>query len=109
MSTIDRRLEIISILIVRRRTTTRELAEEFGVTRRTIRNDIQALSFNYPIYTKQGGDGGIFITEGYNPHRNIFTAKEVKTLTELYKKEKGVNREVLFQILRKYGPDKLAL
>ena len=55
MNTTDRRMEIINILIVRRRTTANELAEEFGVTTRTIRNDIQALSPGYPIYTQQGG------------------------------------------------------
>lgn len=43
MNTADRRMEIINILIVRRHTTTRELAEEFGVTTRTIRHDIQVL------------------------------------------------------------------
>jgi len=55
MNTTDRRMEIINILVVRRRTTARELAEEFGVTTRTIRNDIQALSPGFPIYTQQGG------------------------------------------------------
>ena len=61
MNTTDRRMEIVNILIVRRRTTAKELAEEFGVTTRTIRNDIQALSPNFPIYTQQGGAGGIFM------------------------------------------------
>ena len=37
MNTSDRRMEIINILVVRRHTTARELAEEFGVTTRTIR------------------------------------------------------------------------
>ena len=54
MNTNDRRTEIMNILIIRRRTTARELAEEFGVTTRTIERDIQALSPGYPIYTKQG-------------------------------------------------------
>lgn len=44
MNTADRRAEIISILMVRRRITAKELAEEFNVTVRTIQNDIQALS-----------------------------------------------------------------
>ena len=60
MNTADRRTEIISILMVRRRITAKELAEEFNVTIRTIQNDIQALSLGFPIYTRQGGDGGIF-------------------------------------------------
>ena len=36
MNTADRRAEIISILMVRRRITAKELAEEFNVTVRTI-------------------------------------------------------------------------
>ena len=44
MNTADRRMEIINILIIRRRTTARELSEEFDVTVRTIQKDIQALS-----------------------------------------------------------------
>ena len=56
MNTADRRAEIINILLVRRRITAKELADEFSVTVRTIQNDIQALSLGFPIYTKQGGD-----------------------------------------------------
>ncbi len=59
MNTAVRRAEIINILLVRRRITAKELADEFNVTVRTIQNDIQALSLGFPIYTKQGGDGGI--------------------------------------------------
>ena len=61
MNTADRRAEIINILLVRRRITAKELADEFHVTVRTIQNDIQALSLGFPIYTKQGGDGGILL------------------------------------------------
>lgn len=53
MNTADRRAEIINILLVRRRITAKELADEFNVTVRTIQNDIQALSLGFPIYTKQ--------------------------------------------------------
>ena len=109
MNTADRRMEIINILIVRRRTTARELSEELGVTVRTIQKDIQALSPGYPIYTKQGGDGGIFIGENYKPYINTLSASEVETLCEMYGASEGKYKKVLFQILHKYGPDKLEL
>ena len=70
MNTTDRRMEIINILVVRRHTTARELAEEFGVTTRTIRNDIQALSPEFPIVKDTTSD----MT---NP-RLYRTAKEIK-------------------------------
>ena len=60
MNTVHRRTEIINILIIRRHTTANELAQEFGVSIRTIQYDIQALTPVYPIYTKQGENGGIF-------------------------------------------------
>ena len=109
MNTADRRMEIINILVVRRHTTTRELAEEFGVTTRTIRHDIQALSPTFPIYTQRGGAGGIFIGEDYKPYLNSLTKKELKNLLEIYEQMEGIHKEVLFQVIHKYGPDKLEI
>ena len=48
MNTMNRRMEIINILIIRRHITTNELAQELGVSTRTIQYDIQALSPDYP-------------------------------------------------------------
>lgn len=109
MNTADRRMEIINILVVRRHTTTRELAEEFGVTTRTIRHDIQALSPTFPIYTQRGGAGGIFIGEDYKPYLNTLSTVELQTLCEIYGQAEGVHKKILLQILHKYGPDKLEI
>lgn len=62
MTATDRRMEIISILVVSGHATAKELAQEFGVTRRTILRDIAALSYGYPIYTKPGGQAGEFLS-----------------------------------------------
>ena len=109
MNTADRRAEIVSILLVRRRITAKELADEFNVTVRTIQNDIQALSLGFPIYTKQGGDGGIFVGENYKPYMNTLTPLELKVLQEMYELAEGIHRKILFQILCKYGSEKLEL
>ena len=109
MNTADRRAEIVSILLVRRRITAKELADEFNVTVRTIQNGIQALSLGFPIYTKQGGDGGIFVGENYKPYMNTLTPLELKVLQEMYELAEGIHRKILFQILCKYGPEKLEL
>ena len=109
MNTAGRRAEIISILMVRRRITAKELAEEFNVTVRTIQNDIQALSLGFPTYTKQGRDGGIFVGENYKPYMNTLTPLELKVLQEMYELAEGIHRKILFQILCKYGPEKLEL
>ena len=63
MNATDRRMEIISILVVSGHVTAGELAQEFGVTRRTILHDVAVLSYGYPVYTKPGEGGGIFIMD----------------------------------------------
>ncbi len=57
MTAAYRRMEIVSILVVIGHVTAKELAQEFGVCIRTIRNDITLLSYGYPIYTKPGAGG----------------------------------------------------
>lgn len=109
MNATERRNEIISILIVRHHATTKELASEFDVTVGTIKSDIQALSFAYPIYTKPGVAGGVFMGGHYNPHINSLTQRELETLKEIYEEAEDRHKEVLAQILHKYGPDKLEL
>lgn len=99
MNTVHRRTEIINILIIRRHTTANELAQEFGVSIRTIQYDIQALTPVYPIYTKQGENGGIFIREDYKPYANSLTPMEVAALHELYDWTEGIHKKVLFQVL----------
>ena len=109
MNTNDRRMEIMNILIVRRHTTARELAGEFGVSTRTIERDIQALSSGFPIYTRQGGAGGIFIGENYKPYINTLSSEELAILREMYGQTDGIYKKILMQIIHKYGPDKLEL
>lgn len=109
MNTAHRRIEIINILIIRRHTTANELAQELGVSVRTIQYDIQALSPIYPIYTKQGENGGIFIRDDYKPYVNSLSPLELKILREVIDMTEGIHREILIQIMRKFGPDGLEL
>ncbi len=74
MDTAHRRMEIISILSVKGHITSRELAWELGVTIRTIHHDIFALTFDYPIYTKQGCNGNVIKKwKNYDKIRHFFT------------------------------------
>lgn len=109
MNVSDRRAEIISTLLVKRRVTASELAGTFGVTVRTIENDIQALSLGYPIYTKPGVAGGVFMSEHYNPYVNSLTPQELQALKEIYKTAGDRHKPILLQIIHKYGPAKTEL
>lgn len=84
MGTAERRAEMMRILCRRRHETISNLAEEFGVSTRTILRDVEALSITEPIYTKCGRyDGGIYITENYVMNRMYMTESELSVLHKL--------------------------
>ena len=109
MGSAHRRMEIISIFSARGHATMRELAWELDVSRRTIMNDIITLSFDYPIYTKSGEGGGVFITEDYTPYANTLTQTELETLCRISGRAEGKEKEILFRIIHKYGADNLEI
>ena len=51
MSANERRAEIMRIMVARRQENMQVLASELGVSDRTIRNDIVALTAEYPLET----------------------------------------------------------
>lgn len=74
---ISRLFEIVYILLNRRHTTARELAERFEVSVRTIYRDIDALSqAGVPVYATQGARGGIFISDAYVLNKSALTDAE---------------------------------
>jgi len=109
MTVADRRMEVISILVVSGHATAKELAQEFGVTRRTILHDVSVLSYGYPVYTKPGEGGGIFIMDSYKPYNNTLTPIEQERLKKMYDAAEGEDKEILKRILKKYGAYKLEL
>ena len=102
-STIERRQRIIEILNMRRSEKIENLAFEFDVTRRTIENDIQVLSCSYPIDTKTGPTGCVYVQDGFDLYERYLTAKQFEVLEEL----KGVATveqvKVLETILKSFG------
>ena len=66
---LDRRQMILEALSDRRQETVENLAAEFGVSKRTIRYDIEILGCSAPIYTVQGGGGGIRVADGWSRSR----------------------------------------
>ena len=83
MNANERRAEIMRIMTARRCTTMPELAQEFSVTTRTIRNDIIALTVDYPLETRQGNGGCVYLPDWYHPHRNILSNEQKQTLSQL--------------------------
>lgn len=84
MGTAERRNAIMKILCRRRHETIGNLASEFGVSERTIRRDIEVLSYTEPIYTQTGRyAGGVYVVDGYYIDRMYMTAEEVQVLQRL--------------------------
>ena len=65
MTASERRNAILEDLCMRRYEKVSNLAFQYGVTTRTIRNDILILSLEYPIYTAKGNGGGIYVDKNF--------------------------------------------
>lgn len=79
----ERRMEIIKVLCKRRFETMGNLAVEFGVTSRTIRNDINYLSLSYPIETVRGRYGGVKVVGDFDLDRKYLNSKQKNLLEKL--------------------------
>lgn len=106
MTTLERRAEIMRILVARRRETAPRLAAEFGVCINTIRNDIFALTVDYPLETQQGNGGGVKVAEWYHPHRNLLSEEQQRVLSQLMESANEQQARVLREMLREYGSPK---
>lgn len=85
MGSADRRNAIIKILRLRRHETIKNLAQEFGVSTRTIRRDVEAISLMEPIYTQSGRyGGGVYVIDSYLKDIKAMTGKELIVLNKLY-------------------------
>lgn len=74
---ISRLFGIVYILLNRRHTTAKMLAERFEVSVRTIYRDIDALSLaGVPVYSMQGACGGIFINDAYILNKSILSDED---------------------------------
>lgn len=90
MGTAERRTAIMKILCRRRHETIRNLASELGVSERTIRRDVEVLSFTEPIYTQTGRYcGGVYVVDGYSMDRMYVTQEESTLLQKIYELAKN--------------------
>ena len=70
-SAMERRQRIVEILNMRRFERLENLASELNVSKMTIRRDIEVLSCSYPIDTKQGNGGCIYVQDGFDLYERI--------------------------------------
>lgn len=106
MSANERRAEIMRIMVARRQERMQVLASELGVSDRTIRTDILALTAEYPLETVRGNGGGVRIADWYHPHKNILSKEQISVLEQMLLVADDEQKRVLDQMLREYGSNK---
>lgn len=106
MSSMERRMEILETLCRRRNDTVENLANEFGVSKRTIKYDIEYLSLSYPVYTVQGNGGGIYISDGYRLGRKYLNETQSDLLEKLSARLTGEDLETMKNILNTFKEPK---
>ena len=73
----NRLFEIVYILLQKKSVTSKELAERFNVSKRTIYRDVDTLSLaGIPVYTEQGKGGGISLLPDYVLNKSILSEQE---------------------------------
>lgn len=79
----ERRRRLIAVLYERQTDTVGNLAFEFNVSSHTNRHDIRALELEYPIYTKVGAGGGVFILDSSRLQQRWLTVRQRELLMDV--------------------------
>ncbi len=103
MTAHERRQSILFTLCRRRQETMENFAVEFGVCKRTIENDIMHLSLKYPIYTKSGSGGGVFVLSNFKPDKPSMNKKQIDLLKKLALLLANEDRKTIIEIIEMYG------
>ena len=107
MTANERRQEIVEILSDRRFEKIENLMSEFGVSRSTIKRDIETLSLSYPIYSVSGNGGGIRVAEGWYSSRRYLKPAQEELLTRLKSELQSDDLQVMESILAAFAKPKI--
>ena len=108
MTALERREQILLILVERKFEKVENLAFEFSVNERTIRRDIVELSLSYPIYTKAGRyESGVYIDTDFYLHKQYLKSKEQECLEQMLEYATLEQQKLLNEIIKKYARPKL--
>jgi predicted DNA-binding transcriptional regulator YafY len=103
----ERRMEIMETLCHRRQETMGNLAFEFGVSVRTIKNDIDNLSLSYPLETICGRyGGGVRVADGFYMNRKYLKPVQQELLERLSAQLSGDDLAVMNSIFKDFALNK---
>ena len=100
----ERRMEIMEVLCHRRQDTMKNLANEFGVSTRTIRNDIDYLSLSYPLETIRGRyGGGVKVMDGFCMSNKYLKPQQKELLERLSASLTGNDLAIMKSIFKDFA------
>ena len=99
----ERRSAILDLLCRSRHETAASLAAAFGVSERTIRNDLVALSCSYPVETVRGRYGGIRVASWFHRERRTLSRPQEALLRKLRQTLTGEDLQVMNSILAQFA------
>ena len=102
MTTLERRMEILFVLLRRRHVKISELQAEFGVCRTTIKQDVQELTRYFPIRSVDGRYGGIFLDKNYRLGMKYLTEPQAILLEKISASLTGEDLILMCEILKTF-------
>lgn len=101
---IERLFAITNILLQKKTVTAAELAQEFGVSVRTIYRDMDILSSSgVPIFTEKGRNGGISVMDHYTLSKTLLTDEEQNQIIMALQSINATGNLEVKDALRKLG------
>lgn len=110
LSTFERRIEILFLIINSEKVTLSELSKRYSVHKNTAYNDITFLGRYAPICTRSGANGGIFLMKDY--HNRLFrylSYDEERVLTEIMGILDQPEKNIVSNIINKFSMSKTAM
>lgn len=103
----ERRQLILEYMCECRQSTRANLANEFNVSLRTIERDLLILACSYPVYTLQGGAGGVYVVDGYYIGRKYLKTNQQALLEQLSNSLTGEDANTMQEILKTFALPKI--
>lgn len=104
MNQLERREAIKQQLELKRCTQVGDLADMFGISVRTIKYDLEAITCSYPIETVRGRYGCIRLAEWYHPEQSRLCARQLQLLISLRDKLRSEELIILNSIISQFSP-----
>ena len=103
LSAVERQQAILEYLCLKRFDTTKNLAKLFNVCERTIRYDIVALSYKYPIETSVGLYGGVYVANWFHLDRVLLSPEQVACLKRIRENLNEEDTRIVDSILKRFA------